>query len=215
MHQCAAYVEVVVEGIVQVQAQQSLALLAEGGLVFERHADVGAGINDALVGDSHRSHCVVNSIVTVLGKYHSTGTHHHRAARHVGSIKADGVLVGSLILTLQHKLVLVLHLLGIGQLHGVELLIHILVGNSIVTNHLAQVRAKRLHNGENHLAARGGDCVSVNKVEATVGTEIVVGIQAVEVHHAQQRCPRDIALVDIWQLNAGGVVQVLYVELEV
>ena len=77
VHDRGTDVEVLVECVIQIQAQQCFALHAEGGLVLERYTDVGTGIDDTLVGDGHGTHRVVHGVVAVLGKRHTTGSHNN------------------------------------------------------------------------------------------------------------------------------------------
>ncbi len=139
VHECGAPVEVFVEGVVEVKAQQGLALSAECGLVFERHADAGAGVDDALVGDGDRTHAVVHGVVAVFGKGDAAGGDHHRAARHIHGVEPDHVARRGLILALEHKLVFILILPRHGERGVVQFLIHIVGGHGVVANHFLQV----------------------------------------------------------------------------
>ena len=115
VHHSGTNVEILVDGIIQVQTQQSLALHAEGGLVFQRHADVGARIDDTLVSDGHRTHGVIHRIVAVLGQGHTSGGYHNRSACHVGGIELDDATRTGLVLTRKDKLVFVTELLSHGE----------------------------------------------------------------------------------------------------
>ena len=140
--------EIFIERIVQVQTQQCLALHAEGRLVFKRHTNVGSCINQALVGDGHRSHVVIHSIVAVLSQWHTACGHNHRPARHIHRIQLNGIARRRLILTLKHKLVLVLILASHGQRRVIEFGIHIVLGDVLVSNGIGKETAKRLYHRE-------------------------------------------------------------------
>ena len=91
MHNGTTYMEILVEGIVKVKSHKGLALHAEGGLVLERDADVGARIDDTLVSDGHRTHVVVDSIVAILGEGDAPRSNHNRPTRHIHRVEFDGI----------------------------------------------------------------------------------------------------------------------------
>ena len=215
MHQRAADVEVLVEGIVQIEAEQRLALHREGALVLEGDAHRGAGVDDTLVGDGHLAHIVIDGVVAILGEGHAAGGYHNRASRHVHRVEFDGVAAAGLILALKHKLVLVLMLAGNGERTVVKFLINVLIGNGIAADFRAQVLAERLHNREDNLAGAGVDGVALEVVKAAVDILLAVGVQAVKVHHLQQRLAGDGTLREEGEFSAGGIAQVLDVEFEV
>ena len=71
MHHRRPQREVLVEAVLRVEAEQGLALHGEHGLVLERDADGGAGLDDALVGDGDDAHVVVDGVVGILRELHS------------------------------------------------------------------------------------------------------------------------------------------------
>ena len=77
MHQCGTDIKILVEGIIHIKSDECLALCAIHRLIFERHRDVCTRVDDALVGDSHRTHIIVDGIVGVFGECHPSGSDHH------------------------------------------------------------------------------------------------------------------------------------------
>ena len=112
MHNSRADMEILVDGIIQVQSQECLALHAEGGLILQRNTDVGTSVNNALVGDGHSTHGVVNLVVSVLGQRHTASSHNNRTTGDIGGIKFDDTTRTGLVLARQHKLVLIAELLS-------------------------------------------------------------------------------------------------------
>ncbi len=80
--------EILIKLILCVKTEQRLPLHAVERLVFKRDTHVGAGVNDALVGDGHDAHAVVYGIVAILGQHNTTRHDHYRTSRHVHGIKA-------------------------------------------------------------------------------------------------------------------------------
>ena len=56
---------------------------------FLDQTEDGSDLNNALIGDRHCTHCVIDSIVTVLGQYHTTGGYNNRSTCHIGRIEPD------------------------------------------------------------------------------------------------------------------------------
>ena len=150
VHQSGTHMEILVECVIQVKSHKGFALHAESGLVFHRHANICTGIDDALVGDSHRTHIIVHRIVAVFCQGHATGCHHHRAARHIHGVEPDHITCRCLIFTSHHILILVGILTSHRQCAIVKFLIHIFVSNSTTAHRLFQVATKWLNNRENH-----------------------------------------------------------------
>ena len=83
VHQRTAQQEVLAEVVFPVHAEHRLAFLAVVGVAFERYAHVGAGVDDTLVEDRHRSATVVDTVVAALGEGDAAGRDHHRSLWHV------------------------------------------------------------------------------------------------------------------------------------
>ena len=79
VHQRTSHRKVLREVVLPVHAQHGLSLHAVAGIVFERHADVGAGIDDALVQDGHLAHRVVDGIVGAFLQGDTASSYHHRS----------------------------------------------------------------------------------------------------------------------------------------
>ena len=74
--------------------------------------------------------------------------------------------------------------------------------------------AERLYHGEDDSSARGLDGVAFDEVVLAVGVVLVVVVQSVEVHHAQQRGVLESFLGEIAQVGTVVVAVVFDVELE-
>ena len=83
--------EIFVECIIQIQAHEGFALHTERRLIFHRHTDIGAGIDDALIDDGDRTHSVIHGVVAILGERYATGRNHHRPAWHIHGIEANHI----------------------------------------------------------------------------------------------------------------------------
>ena len=207
--------EILVERIVEVESQQCLALHAEGGLVLERDADVGTGVDDALVGNGDRTHGIVDRIVAVLGQRDTAGGDYNRTTGDVGGIEFDDATRTGLVFTGKDELVLVAELLRNDERRVIEFGVDILLGDVIIPELTAQVLTERFGNREDDLTGRGLDGVILDVVKATVDIGLLVGIEAVEVHHLQQGYTVDITCRDVGQLGTCCVTEVLDIEFEV
>ena len=74
---------------------------------------------------------------------------------------------------------------------------------------------ERLHHRENHATIRRRHRVAFQIIEAPIHIGFFIGIQAVEVHHLEQRLAIDIALGDIVEFGAGGIGKVFYIEFKI
>ncbi len=77
MHQRGTDVEVFVYGILEVKAEQGLALCVEQALVLKGDADALPRVYDALVGDGHYAHGVVHGIIRVIHELHASGHYYY------------------------------------------------------------------------------------------------------------------------------------------
>ena len=78
-----------IEFVVQVEAEQRLALCAEHGLVLKGYVDTRTGIDYALVEDSNDTHVIVDGIVAVLNQSYASGSNYNRTTGHIHGIKPD------------------------------------------------------------------------------------------------------------------------------
>ena len=76
------------------------------------------------------------------------------------------------------------------------------------------MRAEWLYNRKYYLAGGGIDGVALYEVEEPVGVSLLVGIDAVEIHHLQQRQIVQPGHRQIVDLCARGVAEVFDVEAE-
>ena len=82
--------EVLGKVVFPVEAEHAFSLHAVVGIALQRDADVGTSIDDTLVKDGHLTRRIVDRIVGAFGQNDTTGSHHHRALRHiVGSQRND------------------------------------------------------------------------------------------------------------------------------
>ena len=207
--------EILVEGILHIEAQECLALGGEERLVLKCHGYALTRVDDALVGDGDDTHRIIDGIVGVLGQAHAAGHHHYRAAGHVHGVEAYLRAGGCLIGAGEDKLVLVGKLAGDYQRGVVQLFVDIFLRQHGVVDFPLQVAAERLCHGEDNLAVGGIDGVPLDEVEESVGVALLVGVDAVEVHHLQQRSVRHRSDGEVVDEGAGGVGEILDAELEV
>ena len=214
VHDGGSYIEILGEGVVEVETQHGLALHVEHRLVLERDADGGTRLDNALVQDGNDTHGVVDNVVGVLDQRHTAGRDHHRTAGHVHGVQTDFGARRGLVLTGHDKLVLLGDLLGDGECRVVEFLVDIFLGDGGIAYLIGQVTAEGLDDGEDDAAVRRLNGVTLDVVEDTVGILGLVGVQSVEVHHLQEGLVGDIPLGYVVDGHAGGVALILDVEAE-
>ena len=79
VHQGGAEAEVLREAVVEVEADEGLALLAEGITALEAHLDGRLGVDELAVEDLHAPCGVVDGVVRTLGEERTSSRHAHRA----------------------------------------------------------------------------------------------------------------------------------------
>ena len=214
--QRTAYLEILRELVLPVDAEHTLTLHTVVGVALQRHVDRRAGIDDALVQDGHLAGRIVNSIVAALAQDDTAGSDHHRALRHIVGSERDDVGRRALELAHQLELVLVSHLAGGGTRGVVELLEHVFGGNvgshATADEELAQRPSEGLGRGEEHTAVAHG--VALDEVEVAVGVGLVVIVQTVAAQSAQQGGALGLRLGDIADIDTGRVALYLDVEAE-
>ena len=215
VHEGTTKLEVLGEVVDPVHAEHRLALHVEDGVALHRHVNRGAGIEDALVDDGHRTHGVVDGVVAVLGERDAAGGDLHRAARHVVGTELDDIAARAGMLAREDELVLLGNLLGYGLGGVVELLEDVLVGHPVVAYHTAQMLVEGLDDGEDDAARRGLHGVALDAVVEAVGVGILLGIKAVEVHELEDGLALQVGLGQVGEVGAGAVALILDVELEV
>ncbi len=178
--------EILVEFILRVQTEQRLPLHAEERLVFESHADVGAGVYDALVGDGHDTHAVVYGIIAVFRQLHAPGSHHDRTTRHVHGSEPDCGPSRCLIFSGKREFVFISKLARHDERGIIKLLEDVLGSESRVPYFLFEMAAKRFGHRKDDFAVGGLDGVAIDVVEKSVGIRFLIGVDAVEIHHLKE-----------------------------
>ena len=207
--------EVLGEVVLPVHADHRLALHAVVGIRFERHIDVGAGIDDALIQDGDLAGRVVDRIVAALLERDAAGRHHDRSLRHVVGSQRDDVGARTFILSCQYELVLLGILPGHGLRGVIECVEAVFVGHvahAFRLQVLAQILAEGFGCGEEHAAIVDG--VALHEVELSVGVRLHVGIEPVESHDLQQGGGLQLLLGQVGDVGTRGIALVLDVHAE-
>ena len=89
MHQGGTEAEVLREAVVEVEADERLALLAEGITALETHLDGRLGVDELAIEDLHAPCGVVDGVVCTLGEERTSSCHTHRAWGDVHRAKGD------------------------------------------------------------------------------------------------------------------------------
>ena len=89
MHQGGTEAEVLREAVVEVEADEGLALLAEGVTALEAHLDGRLGIDELAIEDLHAPCSVVDGVVRTLGEECTSSRHTHRAWGDVHRAEGD------------------------------------------------------------------------------------------------------------------------------
>ena len=89
MHQGGAEAEVLREAVVEVEADEGLALLAEGVTALEAHLDGRLGVDELAVEDLHAPCGVVDGVVRAFGEERAGSCHTHRAWGDIHRAKGD------------------------------------------------------------------------------------------------------------------------------
>ncbi len=89
--QRTTYLEILREIVLPVETHHRLALHTVFRIRLQRHADRSTGVNDALVEDGDLAGRIVHTIVRTLLQYHTTGSHHDRALRHIVSSQRNDI----------------------------------------------------------------------------------------------------------------------------
>ena len=212
VHQCAAYGEVLVYLVVEVQAEHCLALHAVGVVAFHRGADVRACVQEALVDDGDAPHVVVDGVVDVLGEGGASGGDDDGAACHVGHAQVYLSGTCALVASGQQELVVLGDLFGDGLRAVVELAEAILPSQRGVAYPLCQVFAEGFGHGEDDASLADGQ--SLHEVELSVGVFVVLGVEPVQVERPEQDGVLQLLFGQIGEVDASRVALVFDVESE-
>ncbi len=107
MQQCGTEVQLLVELVLKVKSEQSLTLGGEHGLVLKSYAYALAGVDYALVGYGYYAHGIVDGVVGIFCKGHTSGSDNHRTSGHIHGIQPDLRAGRCLIFACEHKFVFV------------------------------------------------------------------------------------------------------------
>ena len=130
-------------------SKQRFALHREQRLVLQFHIHIGARVDNRLIQNRYCTHRVIHGVVHILYQSRTTSCHHHTSAWDVHSIQSNFVPCTSLVLTRQHKFILLRHLLCAYESRVVQLLEDIFLCNARVTNSIRQVTTKWFQYWEN------------------------------------------------------------------
>ena len=205
MEERTAKLEVAREVVLEIYSKHRLALHAVVGVTFERHIYVSARIQQTLVDDGNGSTAVVNGIVNAFRKCHTVGGNNYRTFGHIISAERNFARLCSAVFTREDELILFGNLLGNGLGRVVEFLEHILVRNSIVANHLAQVAAERFYDGEEDAPRRSVDGVPLNEVKIGVRVLTIVVVQAVKSEKLKQTLVLQTGVGEVSEVNTRSV----------
>ena len=214
VHYRSAYHQLRRELIFQMRPEERLPLQREGRLVLQLHIHVRPRLQDRLIEDGYRSHHVVHRVVHILYQRRAAGGYRYAPSRDIHRVEPYLAAAGAFVLSRQVELVLLRHLLRHHQRGVVQLLEDIFLCYRRVAYRLLEVAAEGLQHREDNAPVARIYRQSLHKVELPVGVGVVLAIQAVEVHHAQQLLAFYRALRQVLHLRPHRVVAVLDIEFE-
>ena len=134
--------------------------------------------------------------------------------RNIHRTEVDFTTARPLVFTHEREFVLFRHLLGYHFRGVVEFVVAVFVGYGIVADLLSKPVAEWFHNWEDDASLAWLHGVVLYEVELSVWIWLVVVVQAVQVHHLQQRGLLPWLFRQIVQVHTRRVAQVLHVEFE-
>ena len=179
MHQGGAKAEVLRETVVEIEADERLALLAEGITALETHFDRRLGVDELAVEDLHAPCRIVDGVVRALSEECTRSRHPHRAWGNVHRAKGDLPRRGGTVFTPQIVLVLLRALGGLDGGHRVELGEGIAVTPAPRAESCGECRAERLRRGEEDQPFAGAYGIALHEVEAPITACLLLGIKAI------------------------------------
>ena len=199
--------------ILDMRAKQRFALQRECTLVFQFDIHIGSALQYRLVEYGHGSHHIIHRIIHILYQFGATGSYSHTSSRHIHRTQTNLAAIRALIFTSQMEFVFLAHLLRYDQRRVIQLLETVFVHQTRVVAQLrCQVTTKRLQHREDNLSVRRIDRQPLHEIELTVRRVVVLRVQTVQVHHAQQLLAFDITLVEILHFGTHRVVAVHHIE---
>ena len=134
--------------------------------------------------------------------------------RNVHGSEAYLVGIGGTILSRQPEFILLCCLPRYRTGGVIQLLKHIFVCQRVISYGLSQMTAERLYDGKVDTPVGCRDCIPFYKIEESVCTDLVLAVQAVEIHDTQQRGFGNLAFRDVTQIHACRVALISDVQLE-
>ena len=214
MHQGGAEAEVLREAVVEVEADEGLALLAEGVTALEAHLDGRLGIDELAVEDLHAPCGVVDGVVRTLGEERASSCHTHRAWGDVHRAEGDLPRRGGTVFAPQIVLVLLRALGGLDGGHRVELGEGIAVTPAPCAESCGECRAEGLCRGEEDQPFARAYGIALHEVEVPVTACLLLGVKAVQSEDAEELLALQWTIRQVGQGAPCGIIAVDDVELE-
>ena len=186
MHQGGAEAEVLREAVVEVEADERLALLAEGVTTLEAYLDRRLGVDELAVEDLHAPCGVVDGVVRAFGEERASSCHTHRARGDVHRAEGDLPRRGGTVFAPQVVLVLLRALGGLDGGHRVELGEGIAITPAPRAESCGECRAEGLYRGEEDQSFAGAYGIALHEVEAPVTACLLLGVESVQPEDAEE-----------------------------
>ena len=185
------HIEILIESVIQIQAEHALVVHSEIGLVFKGDINRSTRIEHALIDDGNRTHTIVDGVVHVFGQGDAAGRHLHGALGHIHRVQLNLGAGTRLVTTFQVVLVLGGILLRQRTCSAVQCIEGIAFGSGGVGQYGAQVLAERFNGGEINLTIVGVDGTSlrgriVDEVENTIRNRVLLLVQSIQPHQLDQ-----------------------------
>ena len=216
VHQRTTDLKVLREVVLPVHAEHRLALHAIVGIRLERSIHIGMRVDDALVDDGHLASRIIDGIVGTLLQLHTTSGDLYRPSGDIGGAQREDTTLRTFVGSRHDKLIALSILFGYRLGRVVELSKGVLVSldcrKAVVDELLLQVAAKGLGGRQEHPTI--ADCITLDKVEVTIGVGLVVIVQTVATQQLDQRLALHPLVGDISEIHTCGIALVLDVEAE-
>ena len=151
-HDRSSEAQIFVKLILRVESEQSLALHAEHRLVFKSDADIGPGVDYALVGDGNNTHRIVDRIVAVFCQGDTSGCDDYRTTGNIHRVQSDCRASRRHIFSDERELVFVGKLPCDHKSRVVKLSVNVIFGDGFVADLFSQMLPERLSHREYDLA---------------------------------------------------------------
>ena len=215
MHDRSTDHEVFVELVLQVGSEERFALERERALVLQFDIHVGTGLQDGGVKNSDRSHGVVDGVVDVLDEGRTASGDGDRAAGYVHRAQTNLAAVRTFVFSGEVEFVLLANLLSDYKCGVVQFLVAIFADQArVIAQRGSQVFAEGLEYREDDLTTGRVYGEAFQEVESSVRVGVVLRVQAVEVHHADELLALDGSFVEVLYVCSDRVVAVGDVQFE-